>query len=127
VDTQVHFGYDLASVKESAVPAANSGTVVFAGPLTIYGNTVILDHGLGLQTLYAHLSRIEVQEGHTVEKGRELGRTGSSGLAIGDHLHYEVLIHGISVTPLEWWDIRWIRDHILKPLREANVALIAGD
>lgn len=127
VDTQVHFGYDLASVKESPVPAANRGTVVFAGTLTIYGNTVILDHGLGLQTLYAHLSRIDVREGQEVEKGAALGRTGSTGLAIGDHLHYEVLIHGISVTPLEWWDARWIRDHILKPLREANLALIEGD
>lgn len=127
VDTQVHFGYDLASVRESPAPAANRGTVVFAGPLTIYGNTVILDHGLGLQTLYAHLSRIDVQEGQEVDKGAELGRTGTSGLALGDHLHYEVLIHGIAVTPLEWWDGRWIRDHILKPLREANVALIEGD
>ena len=127
VDTQVHFGYDLASVKESPVPAANRGTVVFAGPLTIYGSAVVLDHGLGLQTLYAHLSRIDVKEGETVDKGAILGRTGSSGLALGDHLHYEVLIHGISVTPLEWWDGRWIRDHILKPLREANVALIEGD
>lgn len=127
VDTQVHFGYDLASVKESPVPAANRGTVVFAGPLTIYGNTVILDHGLGLQTLYAHLSLIDVHEGQTVDKGAALGRTGSSGLAIGDHLHYEVLIHGISVTPLEWWDARWIRDHILKPLREANVPLVEAD
>ena len=127
VDTQVHFGYDLASVKESPVPAANRGTVVFAGLLTIYGNTVVLDHGLGLQTLYAHLSRIDVKEGQTVDKGTVLGRTGSSGLALGDHLHYEVLIHGVSVTPLEWWDGRWIRDHMLKPLREANVALIEGD
>ena len=109
------------------MPAANRGTVVFAGPLTIYGNTVVLDHGLGLQTLYAHLSLIDVKEGQTVDKGTVLGRTGSSGLALGDHLHYEVLIHGISVTPLEWWDGRWIRDHILKPLREANVALIEGD
>lgn len=123
VDTEVHFGYDLASVKESPVPAANRGTVVFAGPLTIYGNTVVLDHGLGLQTLYAHLSRIDVREGQEVEKGAVLGRTGTSGLAIGDHLHYEVLIHGISVTPLEWWDARWIRDRILTPLREANVTL----
>ena len=124
VDTQVHFGYDLASVKESPVPAANRGTVVFAGSLTIYGSTVVLDHGLGLQTLYAHLSRIDVQVGQEVDKGAELGRTGSSGLAVGDHLHYEVLIHGVSVTPLEWWDSKWIQDHILKPLRQANVALI---
>lgn len=127
VDTQVHFGYDLASVRESLAPAANSGVVVFAGPLTIYGNTVVVDHGLGLQTLYAHLSRIDVKVGDRVERGQELGRTGTSGLAVGDHLHYEVLIHGISVTPLEWWDAKWIRDHILKPLHEANVALIGSD
>ena len=57
VDTQVHFGYDLAATKHMSVPAANTGVVVFAGPLTIYGNTVVVDHGLGLQTLYAHLSK----------------------------------------------------------------------
>lgn len=127
VDRQVHFGYDLASVRQSPAPAANRGTVVFAGPLTIYGNTVVLDHGLGLQTLYAHLSRIDVEVGQTVDKGAELGRTGTSGLAVGDHLHYEVLIHGVSVTPLEWWDGRWIQSHILRPLREANVALFDGE
>jgi murein DD-endopeptidase MepM/ murein hydrolase activator NlpD len=125
VDSQVHFGYDLASLRESPVPAANSGIVVFAGPLTIYGNTVIVDHGLGLQTFYAHLSRIDVKVGDGVERGQELGRTGTSGLAIGDHLHFEVLIHGISVTPIEWWDAKWIRDRIVKPLRAANVAALA--
>ena len=124
VDTQVHLGYDLASVKHSPVPAANSGVVVFAAPLTIYGNTVVVDHGLGLQTLYAHLSSIEVKEGEEIKQGQPLGRTGTTGLAVGDHLHYEVLIHGISVTPLEWWDGKWIRDHIGKPLREANVPLL---
>jgi murein DD-endopeptidase MepM/ murein hydrolase activator NlpD len=127
VDTQVHFGFDLASLRESPVPAANSGVVVFAGPLTIYGNAVVLDHGLGLQTLYGHLSRIDVKAGDRVERGQELGRTGTSGLAVGDHLHYEVLIHGISVTPLEWWDGKWIRDHVVKPFREANVALVGAD
>jgi len=127
IDTQVHMGYDLASVKHSPVPAANSGVVVFAGPLTIYGNAVVVDHGLGLQTLYAHLSSIAVKEGAEVRKGHELGRTGSSGLAVGDHLHYEVLIHGISVTPLEWWDAKWIRDHIGQPLREAGVALLQSE
>jgi hypothetical protein len=124
VDTQVHWGYDLASVKQSPVPAANGGVVVFTGPLTIYGNTVVVDHGWGLQTLYAHLSSVAVKEGDPVSRGQELGRTGATGLAIGDHLHYEVLIHGISVTPIEWWDGRWIRDHIDQPLREANVPLL---
>ncbi|MBI4560773.1 MAG: M23 family metallopeptidase [Candidatus Rokubacteria bacterium] len=127
VDSQVHFGYDLASVRESPAPAANSGVVVFAGPLTIYGNSVIVDHGLGLQTLYAHLSSIDVRVGDRVERGQELGRTGTSGLAIGDHLHFEVLIHGVSVTPLEWWDGKWIRDHITRPLRAANVALLRDE
>lgn len=123
VDTQIHFGYDLAAVRQGPVPAANAGVVVFAGPLLIYGNAVVVDHGLGLQTLYAHLSSIAVKEGDTVAKEQELGRTGSTGLALGDHLHYEVLINGVSVTPLEWWDARWIRDHVGRPLREASLPL----
>jgi murein DD-endopeptidase MepM/ murein hydrolase activator NlpD len=126
VDTQVHLGYDLASVQQSPVPAANRGVVAFAGPLTIYGNTVIVDHGLGLQTLYGHLSSIEAKVGDQVGKGQTLGRTGSTGLAVGDHLHFEVLIGGVSVTPVEWWDERWIRDHIGQPLLEAGVLAIGG-
>ena len=127
VDTAVHLGFDLASLKRSPVPAANSGVVVFAGPLTIYGNAVVLDHGLGLQTLYGHLSSIEVKEGDLVKQGQELGRTGTTGLAVGDHLHYEVLIGGVSVTPVEWWDGRWIRDHIGRPLSEANIPLLQSE
>lgn len=126
IDTQVHFGYDLAATKHMTVPAANKGVVVFAGPLTIYGNTVVIDHGLGLQTLYAHLSRIDVKPGDKVEKGQEVGRSGTTGLAIGDHLHYEVLVHGISVTPLEWWDSKWLRDRIAKPLKEAGLPEMGG-
>jgi len=126
IDTQVHYGYDLASTKQSPVPAANKGVVVYAAPLSIYGNAVVLDHGLGLQTLYGHLSSIAVKVGDAVDKAQELGRTGATGLAIGDHLHYEVLVSGISVTPLEWWDAKWIRDRINKPLREAGLPEIAG-
>src|SRR6266404_2455173 len=126
VDTQVHYGYDLASTKQSPVPAANAGVVAFAGPLTIYGNAVVLDHGLGLQTLYAHLSSIEVKVGDRVTKGQEMGRTGATGLAIGDHLHFEVLVSGVSVTPLEWWDAKWIRDRVNRPLKEAGLPEIAG-
>ena len=124
MDTQIHFGYDLAAVQHGPVPAANSGVVVFAGPLSIYGNAVVVDHGLGLQTLYGHLSSIDVKEGDQVAKEQELGRTGSTGLALGDHLHYEVLINGVSVTPLEWWDAKWIRDHVGRPLREASLPLV---
>ncbi|MGH7311857.1 MAG: M23 family metallopeptidase [Candidatus Rokuibacteriota bacterium] len=121
IDTQVHFGYDLASTKQAPVPAANTGVVVFAGPLTIYGSTIILDHGLGLMTLYGHLSTIGVKVGDRVTRGQEIGRTGTTGLATGDHLHYEVLVHGISVTPLEWWDAKWVRDRIGAPLASAGL------
>jgi murein DD-endopeptidase MepM/ murein hydrolase activator NlpD len=120
IDTQIHFGYDLASTKQAVVPAANNGTVAFAGPLTIYGNAIIIDHGLGLMTLYGHLSSIAVKVGDHVSKGQEIGRTGTTGLATGDHLHYEVLVHGVSVTPLEWWDAKWIRDRISAPMASAG-------
>jgi murein DD-endopeptidase MepM/ murein hydrolase activator NlpD len=126
IDRQVHYGYDLASTKQSPVPAANSGVVAFAGPLTIYGNTVILDHGLGLQTLYAHLSSIDVKPGDRVATGHALGRSGATGLAIGDHVHFEVLVSGVSVTPLEWWDAKWIRDRVNEPLKKAGLPEIAG-
>jgi murein DD-endopeptidase MepM/ murein hydrolase activator NlpD len=127
IDTQVHFGYDLASTKQAAVPAANRGVVVFAEPLTIYGNTVIVDHGLGLMTLYGHLSAIGVKVGDAVERGQEIGRTGMTGLAIGDHLHYEVLVHGVSVTPLEWWDAKWIQDRVTGPLEAAGIRVTTGN
>jgi murein DD-endopeptidase MepM/ murein hydrolase activator NlpD len=123
IDSQVHMGYDLASTRESPVTATNRGKVVLAEPLTIYGNTVILDHGLGLATLYGHLSRIDVKVGQVVEKGDALGRSGATGLAIGDHLHFTVLIHGVPVTPLEWWDAKWIRDHVTQPLQAAGITL----
>ncbi|MBI3826050.1 MAG: peptidoglycan DD-metalloendopeptidase family protein [Candidatus Rokubacteria bacterium] len=126
IDTQVHYGFDLASTKRSPVPAANAGRVAFTGPLTIYGNVVILDHGLGLMTLYAHLSTIAVKVGEAVTKGQELGRTGTTGLAVGDHLHYEVLVSGVSVTPVEWWDTKWIGDRISLPLKAAGLPEIAG-
>ncbi len=123
VDTQVHLGYDLASTKHAPIPAAQAGRVVFAGPLTIYGNAVVVDHGWGLQTLYSHLSSLGVQPGDGVTKGQELGRSGMTGLALGDHLHFEVMIHGVSVTPVEWWDGKWIRDRVYLPLTDASLAL----
>ncbi len=112
VDTQDHLGFDLASRRQDDVPASNSGVVVLAEYLGIYGNTVVVDHGHGLQTLYSHLSRIDVEVGEEVEKGDRLGLTGQTGLAGGDHLHFSVLVGGLPVNPLEWFDARWIRDHL---------------
>lgn len=112
VDEQVHLGFDLASRKRASVPAANAGVVVLARFFGIYGKTVVVDHGQGLMSLYSHLSDIEVAVGDSVAAGDRLGRTGATGLAGGDHLHYSMLIHGVQVDPLEWWDGRWIRNHI---------------
>ena len=112
VDTAYHLGYDLSVTKHYPVEAANSGAVAFAGDLGIYGNTVILDHGLGLFTLYGHLSAIDVKVGDAVQKRQILGKTGETGLAGGDHLHYGVYLHGVAVLPVEWWDAKWITDNI---------------
>lgn len=112
VDTQDHLGFDLASRVQDDVPAANSGVVVMTEYFGIYGNTVIVDHGYGLQTLYSHLSRIDVETGQAVDTGQRLGLSGETGLAGGDHLHFAVLLGGLPVDPLEWFDAKWIRDHV---------------
>jgi murein DD-endopeptidase MepM/ murein hydrolase activator NlpD len=119
VDRQDHLGFDLASQRRAPVAAANRGVVALADFLGIYGNTVVLDHGYGLATLYAHFSSIDVAVGQTVEQGQVLGRTGETGLAAGDHLHFSVLVHGLPVSPLEWWDGRWLRDHLAAKLGAA--------
>ncbi|HEX6992671.1 MAG TPA: M23 family metallopeptidase [Gammaproteobacteria bacterium] len=120
VDHQVHLGFDLASTAAAPVLAANRGRVVHAGWLGIYGNCVIIDHGMGLQSLYAHLSSIEVGVGDMVELDQRIGRTGATGLAGGDHLHFTMLLGGQAVTPIDWWSAQWIEDRILRKLREAG-------
>jgi len=122
VDRQVHLGFDLASTAGAPVVAANRGKVVHAGWLGIYGNCVILDHGMGLQSLYAHLSAIDVKVGDTVNMNDRLGRSGSTGLAGGDHLHFTMLLGGNAVTPIDWWSAKWVQDRITRKLREARSA-----
>jgi murein DD-endopeptidase MepM/ murein hydrolase activator NlpD len=116
IDTAYHLGYDLSVTKNYPAEAANSGTVAFAGDLGIYGNSVILDHGLGLFTLYSHLSSIDVKAGDSVAKRQALGKTGETGLAAGDHLHFGVYLDGVAVLPVEWWDQKWIDDNITPKL-----------
>jgi murein DD-endopeptidase MepM/ murein hydrolase activator NlpD len=120
IDRQVHLGFDLAVTQRIPVLAANTGIVVYASDLGIYGNCVIVDHGLGVQSLYAHLSSIEVKEGDRVEKGHVLGRSGMTGLAGGDHLHFTMLVNGQAVNPVEWWDPKWMQDRVLRKITEAN-------
>ncbi len=116
VDEQVHLGFDLSKVQQAPVVASNSGKVVHAGPLGIYGNCVVIDHGYGLQSIYAHLSSIGVKEGQSVARDEEIGKSGATGLAGGDHLHYSMQIDGVQVNPVEWWDAHWIQDRILSKL-----------
>ena len=104
IDRQTHLGYDLASLKNAPVEAAQDGVVVFADYLGIYGNTVVVDHGLGVFSLYGHLSSIGVQPGQLVHAGDSLGQTGDTGLAGGDHLHFSIMLRGVHVDPVEWWD-----------------------
>jgi murein DD-endopeptidase MepM/ murein hydrolase activator NlpD len=112
VDAQDHLGFDLASLRGAPVLAGNAGVVVLAGYFGIFGNCVVVDHGYGLQSLYAHLSTIAVKPDAAVERGQELGRTGATGLAGGDHLHFTTLVGGLPVTPVEWWDDHWIKDRL---------------
>ncbi len=117
VDQQVHLGFDLASFTNVKLVAANRGKVVYADELGIYGNCVIIDHGMGVQSLYGHLSSIGVKAGQMVEKEQEIGKSGMTGLAGGDHLHFTMLVNGNMVNPVEWWDAHWIQDRILRKLK----------
>lgn len=119
IDHQVHLGFDLASIAKADVPAANGGVVVLARYFGIYGNTVVVDHGYGLMSLYAHLSSIDVAEGDEVGRGTRLGRSGTTGLAGGDHLHFSFLLQGLPVRPVEWWDGHWITDRLKRKLGAA--------
>ncbi|AEH45418.1 Peptidase M23 [Thermodesulfatator indicus DSM 15286] len=111
-----HMGIDLASVAGAPVPAAASGKVVFADYLGIYGNTIIIDHGYGLFSLYAHLSGFTVAKGDMVKRGQLIGYTDTTGLAGGDHLHFSVLVQGVFVEPLEWFDPNWVKTRIAEKL-----------
>lgn len=122
VDQQTHLGFDLASVLHAPVPAANRGKVLFADDFGLYGMCVIIDHGLGLQTLYGHLSRIGVKAGESVERGQTIGNSGATGMAAGDHLHFGVVVSGQEVNPVEWWDPSWVRNNVTSKLELVKAA-----
>ncbi len=119
IDHQDHLGFDLAVTRRAPIPAANSGIVIFTGFFGIYGNAVVIDHGYGLQSIYGHLSSVAVTEGQEVAIGDIIGRTGETGLAGGDHLHFCTLLQGLPVNPTEWWDSHWIEDRISRKLGSA--------
>ena len=114
IDQQVHLGYDLAVTQNVGVQASNDGKIVYAAPLGIYGNCIVLDHGYGLQSIYGHLSRIDVHDGDMVKQGQVMGLSGQTGMAGGDHIHFGMQLDGVQIDPKEWWDSHWIKDHIAK-------------
>jgi hypothetical protein len=120
IDQQVHLGFDLAKTANVSLVASQRGRVVHAADLGIYGNCVVIDHGLGIQSLYGHLSSIHVKPGDMVEKGQEIGRSGMTGLAGGDHLHYTMLVSGQQVTPVDWWSPQWFQDRVLRKIEAAG-------
>jgi len=117
VDHQVHLGFDLAVTSRVPIAAANAGTVLNASWLGIYGNCVIVDHGMGVQSLYGHLSSFDVKVGDKVTRGQIVGRSGMTGMAGGDHLHFTMLVNGRMVNPVEWWDPHWIEDRVMRKLK----------
>ncbi len=118
-----HLGYDLSVTRHYPVEAANNGVVVYADDNGIYGNTIIIDHGMGLYTLYGHMSSFDVEKGDFVKKKQIIGRTGTTGLAAGDHLHYGTYLNGVAVVPIEWWDAKWIRDNITRKIEAVKKEL----
>jgi len=117
VDEQVHLGFDLSVVQQNPVVSSNDGNVIYADRLGIYGNCVVVDHGYGLQSVYGHLSSIGAKVGDAVKKGQQLGRSGATGLAGGDHLHFTMQLDGKQINPVEWWDAHWIQDRVLSKLK----------
>jgi hypothetical protein len=126
ISRSVHMGVDLADVQRARVGAAQNGEVIFVGDLGIYGETVIIDHGVGVSSLYGHLSALSVKQGDRVVTGQEIGRTGMSGLAGGDHLHFEIRVQGVPVSPFAWWDPKWMRDHVEGKIAEIEKVLAAS-
>jgi murein DD-endopeptidase MepM/ murein hydrolase activator NlpD len=116
IDEATHLGIDLASVQQAPVPAANAGRILKVDYIGIYGNTVIIDHGFGLFSLYSHLSKTLVDPGDMVAKGDIIGHTGISGWAGGDHLHFSMIVDHVFVNPVEWWDPAWIQNNVMDKL-----------
>ncbi len=126
VSRSYHVGLDMASTKMAKVVSSNPGKVVFAEYNGIYGNMPMIDHGMGLYTLYGHCSNIVVSEGEEIGADFVIAQTGKSGLALGDHLHFGILVQGVEVRPEEWMDSKWIKDNVNKVFKAAD-KIIKGE
>lgn len=119
-------GLRFAVGSRSSVVAAQAGHVQLVASLGTLGETVVLDHGCGIASVYGHLSRVGVTQGQQVTKGESLGETGSSGFALSEEVHFEVRLHGVAVSPHEWLDETWVRDHIENKVAAVQRSLIGA-
>ena len=120
VSESYHLGLDLASTAQADVVSSNKGVVVYAENNGIYGKNIIIDHGLGIYSLYGHCSAFTVEKGDIVNAGEVIAKTGLTGLALGDHLHFGILVQGVEVRPDEWMDASWMKDNLFKVMDDAK-------
>lgn len=118
-------GIDLASTQRANIVSSNDGIVEFAGENGIYGQNVIINHGFGVFSLYGHCTSLTVKTGDEVKAGDIIGTTGVSGLAMGDHLHFGMIVQGIEVRPEEWMDTGWMKDNVSGVINSAK-KMISG-
>ncbi len=119
-------GVRFAVPSRTAVQAANAGRISYTGELGYFGKTVIIDHGFGLTSLYAHLSEITGKVGDEVAAAQAIGRTGDSGFSLGEEVYFEIRMHGVPVSPNEWWDATWVSDHITRKIAFVQGTLIGN-
>ncbi len=110
----------------TAVMATNGGQVTFSGELGVLGKTVVIDHGFGLSTVYGNLSETSAPVGALVAKNQPIGRTGNTGFAVTEGVHFEIRLHGVPVSPNEWWDERWVADHIDNKVAFVRTEVVGG-
>jgi murein DD-endopeptidase MepM/ murein hydrolase activator NlpD len=120
ISESYHLGLDLASNAQAQIKPQNSGKVVYSDYNGLYGNMPIIHHGLGLYTLYGHCSSVNVNSGDFANIKENIANTGKSGYAMGDHLHFGVLIQGVEVRPAEWMDQEWMKLNISDVIKNAK-------
>ncbi len=120
ISESYHLGLDMASNAQAQIKPQNGGDVVYSDYNGIYGNMPIIHHGLGLYTLYGHCSSVNVSSGEEASAKQNIANTGKSGYAMGDHLHFGVLIQGVEVRPAEWMDKTWMKLNISDVIKNAK-------
>ena len=123
ISESYHLGLDMASNAMASIKPQNGGDVVYSDFNGLYGNMPIINHGLGLYTLYGHCSSVNVNRGDIIESKTDVAHTGKSGYAMGDHLHFGVLVQGIEVRPEEWMDKKWIKLNITDIIKSAKTVI----